>query len=144
MGEIYSFLSLSIVSNLRVHLNGNFSLPRGILLSGNDFLQTNDGYDAKWNRYILHEVLPDLHIKLLEYIVVLEEARHKIEGTNFIPQTVSKFWPLPVRKDSIMDLYKDYGLNVIRKLGLKRQKIFWTEVDGGQFVSLREAEIFDE
>jgi hypothetical protein len=143
MGEIYSYLPLSIISNLGVHLNGNFLLPGSTTRSENDFLQA-DCEDVKWNRYILYEVLPDLHIKLLEYIVKLEEARYKKEKTNFIPHTTNHFWPIPMKRGPITDLYKDYGLNVIRKLGLKDQRIFWTEVDGGQFISLREAEIFPE
>ncbi|CAG8453449.1 13573_t:CDS:10 [Rhizophagus irregularis] len=137
-GDIYSHLSLSISSNLGVHLNGNFSLP-----SKGHFLQANCD-DAKWNRYILYDVLPDLHIKLLEHIVVLEETRYKKEGTDFVPHTADKIWPIPVKLSPFMDLYRKYGLDVIRKLGLNNQKFFWTEVNGGQFVSLREARIFEK
>ncbi|CAB5179889.1 unnamed protein product [Rhizophagus irregularis] len=91
-GEIFSYLSLSMISNLGVHLNGNFSLSSSRLQSENDFLKS-DCDDAKWNRYILLEVLPDLHIKLFEYIVELEEARHLKESTNFIPHTTKIFGP---------------------------------------------------
>ncbi|CAB5344104.1 unnamed protein product [Rhizophagus irregularis] len=140
-GEIFSYLSLSMISNLGVHLNGNFSLSSSRLQSENDFLKS-DCDDAKWNRYILLEVLPDLHIKLFEYIVELEEARHLKESTNFIPHTTKNFWPID--KYLIMDMYKIYALNVIRKLGVNEQKVFWTEAKGGRFISLKEAKILEE
>ncbi|PKB94135.1 hypothetical protein RhiirA5_404885, partial [Rhizophagus irregularis] len=139
-GEIFSYLSLSMDSKLGVHLNGNFSLSSSRLQTENDFLKS-DCDNAKWNTYILHEVLPDLHIKLLEYIVKLEEARHLEEGTNFTPHTAKNFWPI---NKYLTDLYKIYGLNVVRKLGVNEQKFFWTEANGGQFVSLKEARILEE
>ncbi|CAB4393354.1 unnamed protein product [Rhizophagus irregularis] len=139
-GEIFSYLSLSMDSKLGVHLNGNFSLSSSRLQTENDFLKS-DCDNAKWNTYILHEVLPDLHIKLLEYIVKLEEARHLEEGTNFTPHTAKYFWPI---NEYSMDLYKIYDLNVVRKLGVNEQKFFWTEANGGQFVSLKEARILEE
>ncbi|GBC02571.1 hypothetical protein RclHR1_00470001 [Rhizophagus clarus] len=137
-GKIYSHLSLSINSDLGVHLNGNFTLP-----SKGHFLQANCE-DAKWNRYILYDVLPGLHVKLLEHIVILEETRYKKEKTDFIPHTADNFWPIPLKLGAFMDLYRKYGLEVIKKLGLKNQKFFWTEANGGQFVSLREARIFEK
>ncbi|CAB5189595.1 unnamed protein product [Rhizophagus irregularis] len=143
-GKIYSFLSLSINTNLGVHLNGNFSLPSArsaILQSENDFLKA-DSDDAKWNKYILYDVLSDLHIKLLEHIVELDKIRHKKEGIKFIPHTTNRFWP--IKNDSTIGLYKDYGLNVIRKLGNGNHKIFWTEANGGQFIPLKDAKIFEE
>src|SRR5436305_15173711 len=59
-GEIYSYLSLSISTNLGVHLNGDFSLSsarRGILQSETDLLQTDCDDAKRWNIYILNEVL---------------------------------------------------------------------------------------
>jgi hypothetical protein len=129
-----------MVSDLGVHLNGNFSLTSSRLPSENDFLES-DCNDAKWNRYILLEVLPDLHIKLLDYIVELEETRHSKESTNFTPHTTKSFWPI---KDYIMNSYKTYGLNVIRKLGANERKFFWTEANDGRFISLKEARILEE
>ena len=114
-------------------MNGNFSFLTSIPQSENDLLQANCD-DAKWNRYILYEVLPDLHTKLLEYVVKVEEARHAKERTNFfhiLPILI--FGPFPllgkIKKNPITNLFKDYGLNVIRKLGLKYQRIFWMEDD---------------
>ncbi|RIA90176.1 hypothetical protein C1645_164705 [Glomus cerebriforme] len=140
-GKIYSYLSLPINSNLGVHLNGNFSFPDSVQLSR---LFQGNSDDTEWNRYILYEVLTDLHVKLLEYIVKLEEARHQKERSDFVPHTANNFWPIPIKMNAYMGLYKDYGIDVIRKLGFKNLKFFWTEVNGGQFVSLREARIFDK
>ncbi|EXX51199.1 hypothetical protein RirG_263920 [Rhizophagus irregularis DAOM 197198w] len=143
-GEMFSYLSLSMISNLTVHLNCNFSLSTArssILQSDSDFLQA-DCVDAKWNRYILYEVLPELHINLLEKIVKLEEARYKKNKSNFVPHLTNNFWP--IGKNLTMDLYKDYGLNVIKKLTLDKYKIFWTEANSGKFISLSEARIIDE
>jgi hypothetical protein len=124
---------------LGVHLNGNFSLPSarsGILQSENDFLKA-DRDDAKWNKYILYDVLSDLHVKLLEHIVGLVKIRRK----EIIPHITNSLWP--IKNDSTNSLYKDYGLNVIRKLGSGNHKIFWTEVNGGQFIPLKGAKIFE-
>ena len=131
-----------MTSNLGVHLNGNFSLSSArssTLQPGGDFLESECD-DAKWNRYIMLEVLPDLHIKLLEKIVTLEEARYTKNKSNFIPHTTGNFWP--TNKNLNTELFKEYGLNVIKKLS--RKKFFWTEANGGKFVSLSDARIIDE
>ncbi|GES91935.1 sacsin isoform X1 [Rhizophagus clarus] len=143
-GEMFSYLSLSMISNLSVHLNCNFSLSTArssILQPDSDFLQA-DCVDAKWNRYILYEILPELHIKLLEEIAKLEEIRHKKDKSNFIPHLTNNFWP--IGKNLTMDLYKSYGLNVIRSLTFDKYKIFWTEANGGKFVSLSDARIINK
>jgi hypothetical protein len=138
-GEIYSYLSLSICSDLGVHLNGNFSLSsaRSVTQSENDFLQSECD-DTKWNKYILHNVLPDLHVKLLDHIVNMHENEEK----NFVTYIAKNLWPMKAK-----DSYKDYCLDVIRRLGQKSYRVFWTEVnDGvsdGRFISLEEAKIFD-
>ncbi|GBC02577.1 hypothetical protein RclHR1_00470007 [Rhizophagus clarus] len=139
-GEIYSYLSLSISTNLGVHLNGNFSLTSArsnILQSENDFLQA-DCDDAKWNRYILYDVLPLLHNKLLDEIVNLEEIRYNNNRTNFIPHTLNNLWP--ITKNLTMGLYKSYGANVIKK---GNNRIYWTEANGGKFISLKEGKIIE-
>ncbi|RIA96668.1 hypothetical protein C1645_707710, partial [Glomus cerebriforme] len=126
-GEIYNYLSLSMASNLSVHLNGNFSLSSArsnILQSETNFLTSNDE-DAKWNQYILYDVLPDLHIRLLEEIVKLEIIRHEKDKTNFSPHTLNNLWP--ITKNLTLGVYKNYGLHVIKKLGISERKVFWTE-----------------
>src|SRR3954451_884337 len=132
-----------MVSNLGVHLNGNFSLSsaRSSILQSDDFLQA-DCVDAKWNRYILHEVLPNLHIRLFEVIVKLEEARYKKNKSNFIPHITNNLWP--IKNNLTMDTYKNYGFSVIKKLVFDKYKIFWTEANGGKFVSLSEAKILNK
>ncbi|GES91903.1 histidine kinase-like ATPase [Rhizophagus clarus] len=139
-GEAYSYLPLSINTNLGVHLNGNFSLPsgrNGIPQSEKDFLQA-DCDDAKWNKYVLHNVLPDLHVKLLDYIIELEKEKHEQE-TDYVPHSIYNLWPI---KNLTTGLYKEYGLNVIRKLGCEGYEIFWTKSAGGQFISLEDSKIF--
>ncbi|UZO07228.1 uncharacterized protein OCT59_027521 [Rhizophagus irregularis] len=139
-GEIYSYLPLSISTNLGVHLNGNFSLSSArsnILQSENDFLQA-DCDDAKWNRYILYDVLPILHNKLLDEIVNLEDIRYNNNRTDFIPHTLNNLWP--ITKNLTMGLYKSYGLNVIKK---GNNRIYWTEANGGRFISLKEGKIIE-
>jgi hypothetical protein len=126
-------LSLSISTNLGVHLNGNFSLLSGrnnISRFENDFLQA-DSDDAKWNRYIL-----SLHNKLLDEIVKLEEIRHNNNRTNFIPHTLNNLWP--ITKNLTEENYKSYGATVIKK---GNNKIYWTETNGGKFISLKENKI---
>ena len=122
-----------MASNLGVHLNGNFSLSsaRSSILQSDDFLQA-DCVDAKWNRYILYDVLPELHVKLLCWIV--DEKGE----TNFSDIT-NNLWP--IKNNLTMDMYKSYGFNVIKKLVFNNYKIFWTEAHGGKFVSLWEAKI---
>ncbi|CAB5149034.1 unnamed protein product [Rhizophagus irregularis] len=139
-GEMYSYLSLSMNTNLGIHLNGNFFLPsarNGILQSKTDFLK-GDCVDAKWNRYILYDVLPYLHVKLLNHIV----DRHENREANFLPYISNNLWP--ITRNSTISLYKDYYLNVIKRLGTGSHRVFWTEFNGGQFISLKEAKIFEE
>ncbi|GES91936.1 BTB/POZ protein [Rhizophagus clarus] len=136
-GEIYSYLSLSICTNLGVHLNGNFSLSSPTPQSENDFLQA-DCDDAKWNRYILYDVLPLLHSKLLDEVVRLEEIRYNNNRAGFIPHTLNNLWP--ITKNLTMGLYKSYGANVIKN---GNNRIYWTEANGGKFISLREGKIIE-
>ncbi|RIA92324.1 hypothetical protein C1645_736422 [Glomus cerebriforme] len=139
-GELYSYLPLPISTNLGVQLNGNFSLPSarsGILQSEKDFLEA-DCDDTKWNRYILYNILPDLHVKLLDYIIELEKEKFE-QVENYVPRSINNFWPI---KNLSTGLYKSYGLAVIKRLGNVNHRIFWTEVDGGRFIPLEEAKIF--
>jgi hypothetical protein len=126
-------LSLS-TSNLGVHLNGDF-----IVSAKHDFWCSY--LYGEWNQYILFEVLADLHGKLLEYIIELE-VRCTRESSNFIShitRVIDNIWPI---NSNVNDMFKSYGLIVIRKLGNDRQKeFFWTEANGGQLVSLQTARI---
>ncbi|CAG8636620.1 9275_t:CDS:2, partial [Funneliformis caledonium] len=139
-GEMFSCYSLSISTKLGVHLNGNFSLfsERSNILNSESIFPR---VDAKWNRYILYDVLPDLHVKLLDNIVKLEEIRHNRDSINFIPHTLNNLWP--IINNSTMEMYKDYGLKVIIKLGINGHKIFWTKANDGRFVSLQTARLIE-
>ncbi|CAG8565122.1 11422_t:CDS:10 [Rhizophagus irregularis] len=138
-GEVFSYLSLSISTNLGVHLNGNFSLTsarRGIFQSKSDLPRKDSDKNVKQNLYILYDVLPDLHVKLLDYVV----KKHENKEANFLPYIMNNLWPNT--KDVTMNFFKNYGLNVIKKLGNDIHRIFWTEADDGQFISLKDARIF--
>ncbi|CAG8727340.1 16147_t:CDS:2, partial [Funneliformis caledonium] len=139
-GEIYSYLPLSMRTNLGVHLNGNFSLSRArnnIIQLGNDFLKA-DSIHAKWNQYILYDVLQNLHVKLLEHVLKYEEDRFKKDKINFIPRDF-----LPNGKNLSIS-FKNYGLNILMKIGFGGHRIFWTKANGGQFISLESAKFLNE
>jgi hypothetical protein len=140
-----------MTTNLSVHLNGNFSLSsarNNILQCDTDFLTANDD-DAKWNQYIMYDLLPELHVILLEEIVKLEEKRcekmktslNEGEKINFNPHTLNNFWP--ITNNSILGLYRKYGLYVIKKLGTSDIKFFWTKANSGKFVSLKESKVHE-
>lgn len=100
---------------------------------------------GEWNKYILFEVLADLHTKLLEYIMKFE-VRNMRESPNFISHVtnvIDNIWP--INSNICLKIYKSYGLRVIRNLGDNRQrKFFWTEANGGQLVSLQAARILEK
>ncbi|CAB4479093.1 unnamed protein product [Rhizophagus irregularis] len=159
-GLIFSYLSLSKASNLKVYLNGNFIIPEHDdscdsysyggccnFISEYDCFWDSYRY-GEWNKYILFEVLADLHVKLLEYIMNLE-IRNMRESPNFISHVtnvIDNIWPLKSLKSNFyLKIFKNYGLRVISKLGDNRQrKFFWTEANGGQLVSLQDARILEK
>ncbi|GBB96452.1 hypothetical protein RclHR1_02760005 [Rhizophagus clarus] len=134
-GKIFSYLSLSMTSNLGAHLNGDF------IMSENDFW--NSYRHGEWNKYILFEVLADLHTKLLEYIMelVVRNMRGSSTFISHVTNVTNNIWPINIFADS---MFKSYGLNVIRKLGDNNKKFFWTESNGGQLVSLQAARILEK
>ncbi|CAG8565081.1 11420_t:CDS:10 [Rhizophagus irregularis] len=147
-------------SNLKVYLNGNFIIPEHDdscdsysyggccnFISEYDCFWDSYRY-GEWNKYILFEVLADLHVKLLEYIMNLE-IRNMRESPNFISHVtnvIDNIWPLKSLKSNFyLKIFKNYGLRVISKLGDNRQrKFFWTEANGGQLVSLQDARILEK
>lgn len=137
-------MSPPISTNLGVHLNGDFTLSSaksGILQPENNFLEVDcdSQDDINWDINILYDILPELHVKLLDYIVELEENRQKQE-TSYFPLSINSLWP--IKNDLTINLYKNYGLNVIKRLGCGNHRIFWTEANGGEFISLKDAKIF--
>ncbi|CAJ0823892.1 18417_t:CDS:10 [Entrophospora sp. SA101] len=154
-GDIYVYLPLPIKTNLNVHLNGEFlvSNDRSSILQfdNNKSTQYGDSEEKihRWNQHILQEILPTLHVKLLEDIAKRDHKRFielKGDTSNFNVYTTTHFWPV-INNDAnfrIDTIYKQYGLKVLRKLIAKNSKIFWTEANGGKFVGAAEALLFDD
>ncbi|CAG8483723.1 30652_t:CDS:10 [Gigaspora margarita] len=129
-GKVYSYLSLPMFTSLGVHINGTFCLSsdrKNVLQADSDLL-TAETKEGEWNRYILLDVLPPLHSKLLEHV-----ANQLMSPFN--DQMFSRLWPMPPTSD----IYREYGLNVLRGLYLKRYKVFWTEANGGALTSFDKA-----
>ncbi|CAG8531695.1 10201_t:CDS:10, partial [Scutellospora calospora] len=127
-GRVYSYLSLPISTSLGVHINGTFylSTDRKNVLQADSDLLTADTKEGEWNRYILLDVLPPLHSKLLEHIA--NQLKLPFNG-----QTSTRLWPI---QPSTKGIYQTYGLNVLRGLYIKRYKVFWTEANGGALIPL--------
>ncbi|CAG8816630.1 18096_t:CDS:1, partial [Gigaspora rosea] len=89
--------------------------------------------EGKWNRYILLDVLPPLHSRLLEHIA------NKLKS-SFNDQILSKLWPIT---SSTSNIYREYGLNVLQELYTKKHKVFWTVANGGTLIPLDEAYLVD-
>ncbi|CAG8504108.1 1313_t:CDS:10, partial [Gigaspora margarita] len=125
-------------TKLNVHINGNFALSKDRMI----ILQQNNTY-GKWNRYILFKVLPTLHVKLLNEIsekITKHFKNSNIKSANFGSYITKNFWPFGKVKQG--HLYYDYALNVLQNLG--ESKVFWTEAEGGKFVSLNDAYFSEE
>src|SRR4051812_19513757 len=122
---MYSYLSLSITNNLKVMLNGSFSLSsdrQSILNSDPMALDNPDDVTGKWNKYILLEILPILHAKLLEQIAIINFAQFRkfMEYTehlndpnqpeeNFIAKIITRDWPIVSNEEfQTSGIYKEY------------------------------------
>ncbi|CAG8710619.1 1389_t:CDS:2, partial [Cetraspora pellucida] len=145
-GKVYSYLSLPMHTSLGIHINGTFCLSsdrKSVLQADTDCLSsdrksirqadtgllTAETKEGEWNRYILLDVLPPLHSKLLDHV-----ANHLMSPFN--NEMFSRLWPITF---STTDIYREYGLNVLRGLYIKRYKVFWTEANGGALTSLDKA-----
>ncbi|CAG8459386.1 23598_t:CDS:10, partial [Dentiscutata erythropus] len=84
---------------------------------------------GEWNSYILLDVLPKLHAKLLEHVT-------NQLMSPFNDQIFSQLWPITF---STSNIYREYGLNVLRELYTKGYKVFWSEANGGSLTSLDKA-----
>ncbi|CAG8524442.1 43831_t:CDS:10 [Gigaspora margarita] len=137
-GKEYAYVSCNGFTNLGVHINGNFSLSRDRMV----VFQSNDNIYGKWNTHILLEVLPSLHAKLLDEIANIEHERFKksdIRAENFVSCITKKFWPFnKVESGS----FHKYAITVLQNLD--DSKIFWTEANGGDFVSSKIAYFAEE
>src|SRR5204863_4344275 len=61
--------------------------------------------------------------------------------SNFTPHILKNLWPI---KDNVTKTYQSYCSNVMKKLGRGNHKIFWTDSNGGKFVSIKEGRILEE
>ncbi|CAG8528665.1 22758_t:CDS:10 [Dentiscutata erythropus] len=85
--------------------------------------------DGEWNRYVILDVLPPLHSKLFEHVT-------NQLMSPFNEQVFSQLWPITF---STSNIFREYGLNVLRELYTKKYKVFWSEANGGFLTSLDEA-----
>lgn len=141
-GKAYVYVPCECSINLGVHINGEFCWS----IDGKDILKSNNNGDyEKWNRHILLEVLPSLHIKLLNEIVKKDLERFKnskARPEKFVPYTTKKFFFLGNGKETENKLIDSYRAKVLQSLG--NNEVFWTEADGGKFISLKNAYFFEE
>ncbi|CAG8506135.1 9759_t:CDS:2, partial [Cetraspora pellucida] len=138
-GRMYSYLSLPIPTGLNVHLNGTFALSsdrKSLLQYDSDFMLLETP-ENKWNEYILFNVLPPLHAKLLEQIALLDHKRFlQSPKKQFEPITSTILWPI-VRETN--HIFVDYGKKLMQQLERGDHKIFWTLANGGMFTSHKDA-----
>ncbi|CAG8515443.1 10759_t:CDS:2, partial [Cetraspora pellucida] len=146
-GKLYSFLSLPVTTSLNVHLNGTFFISsdrRNLLQSENKSDEKSKFLGDKWNKYILFDILPQLHVALLNRIAELD---HQYRFSKFQQEqasrhnqynaiTTTNLWPVV---DGLSEIYKNYATKVLRKLYFSNSKICWTQANGGGFISFRDA-----
>ncbi|CAG8602677.1 8204_t:CDS:10 [Cetraspora pellucida] len=133
-GKEYAYVSCNGSTNLGVHINGNFSLNEDRTV----ILQQNDNIKGKWNKFILLEILPSLHVKLLGKIAEIYYEHFKNSNIENFGIT-KKFWPFSRVKQGS---YYSYAIKVLQNLN--DSKVFWTEANGGKFVSLNNAYFSEE
>ncbi|CAG8594331.1 22149_t:CDS:10 [Dentiscutata erythropus] len=145
-GKEYVHVSSERSVNLGVHINGDFyqSINKK---DKKDISQSknNDYIYGKWKRHILLEVLPPLHVKLLNEIAKKDLERFKNSKTaleTFFPHTTKNFLLLGNVKEIEDELIDSYRTKVLQGLG--DCEIFWTEADDGKFVSLKNAYFSEE
>ncbi|KAF0428041.1 Sacsin [Gigaspora margarita] len=144
-GTLYSFLSLPITTSLNVHINGTFYISsdrRNILQSeSNSFLnEKSNSLGDNWNKHILFDILPQLHVTLLERIAELDYQRflklQPDQELQYDPITTTKLWPIVA---GLSGMYKKYAEKVLMKSYYGNYKVCWTHADGGKFISFKEA-----
>ncbi|GBB98237.1 hypothetical protein RclHR1_03180002 [Rhizophagus clarus] len=114
-GKMYSFLSLSDVTNLPVHLNGVWAQgsDRGkLLIESDDDSPDLDHLKLDWNRHILLDFLPKLYCKLLKEVIELRES-NEIELNE---HPVLKFWPFPPITKNYPKYIIEYGCKVLQQI----------------------------
>ncbi|RHZ79591.1 hypothetical protein Glove_144g89 [Diversispora epigaea] len=120
-GRLFSTFSLPDTTCLSVHLNGTWAQGSDrarLLIEKDKYLPDMDHQKLDWNRHILLEFLPDLHCKLLEEIIKLQNHK-KIDFKNCI----SKFWPFPLSTHNHPKYVFSYGCKVLQCM-LRSETIF--------------------
>ncbi|PKK61469.1 hypothetical protein RhiirC2_213061 [Rhizophagus irregularis] len=115
IGKMFSFLSLSDVTHLPVHLNGVWAQgsDRGkLLIESDDDSPDLDHLKLDWNRHILLDFLPKLYCKLLKEIIELRDS-NKIELNE---HPISKFWPFPPITRNYPKYIIEYGCKVLQQI----------------------------
>ncbi|CAG8463157.1 32867_t:CDS:2, partial [Racocetra persica] len=128
-GKEYAYVSCNGSTNLGVHINGHFSLTRDRIV----ILQPNDNINGNPT---------SLHVKLLEKIAEIDYERFKksnISAEKFVSCITKKFCPFSRVKSG---LYYSYAISVLQKIN--DSEVFWTEANGGKFVSLNNAYFYEE
>ncbi|RHZ85886.1 hypothetical protein Glove_59g111 [Diversispora epigaea] len=111
-GRLFSTFPLPDTTCLSVHLNGTWAQGSDrarLLIEKDDDLPDMDHQKLNWNRHILLEFLPDLHCKLLEEIIKLQNGG-KLDFKNCI----SKFWPFPLATHNYPKYVFRYGCKVLQ------------------------------
>ncbi|CAG8567463.1 5808_t:CDS:2 [Diversispora eburnea] len=111
-GRLFSTFPLPDTTCLPVHLNGTWAQGSDrarLLIEKDNKLPDMDHQKLNWNRHILLEFLPDLHCKLLEEIIKLQNYK-EIDFKNCI----SKFWPFPLSTHSYPKYVFSYGCKVLQ------------------------------
>ncbi|CAG8483996.1 4119_t:CDS:10 [Acaulospora morrowiae] len=139
-------LYFSISTNWNVVLDSRSFIfdSQGCALKSDNSIVDGESEEAKWNRYILLEVLPPLYARLLEEIAIDDFRRfenvHKTVGGMFFTPHISRYWPIIIAPEfSKSDIWKRFESTVLQEVAQCNYRIFWTKADGGKFVSFKEA-----
>ncbi|CAG8553264.1 9550_t:CDS:2, partial [Cetraspora pellucida] len=138
-GKFYSYLSLTIPSGLSVNLHASgwalSSDRRNIVFGSDSQACVKDDAKATQNKNILDKILPELHVKLFEEYLKIEESSRARLQKNSDFQGILRLWPIPANKNPEIS---KYGLSVIQLASKGGYKIFWSTLDGGTYVNFND------
>ncbi|CAG8487317.1 15918_t:CDS:2 [Racocetra fulgida] len=100
--------------------------------------------EDNWNKHILFEILPQLHVALLNHVAELDnqyrfpkfQQERASRHNQYNAITTTSLWPVV---DGLSEIYKKYAIKVLRNLYYGNSKICWTQANGGRFISFRDA-----
>lgn len=124
-------------------LNGSFFLSSDRQNIIDTDVMTNEDEIGNWNRYILMEILPTLHVKLLGKIAsdnFYMQLNQPEEFKENITKLTVRDWPIASDEEfPTSGTYKKYGILVLQRLYMHNYRIFWTEANGGKLISFKES-----